>query len=114
MLDNITLTWFTNTGVSSARLYHENAYGFFDAKGVPASVPVGVTVFPRELYPAPRSWAEHAYPNLVYYNAVDRGDNGADSSSPQRLDAQVRGAGRPPGGPGPDRPGSDVRPAPQA
>ena len=65
MLDNITLTWLTNTGVSSARLYHENAFGFFDAKGV--SVPAAVTVFPKELYQAPRSWAERAYPNLIYF-----------------------------------------------
>jgi pimeloyl-ACP methyl ester carboxylesterase len=66
VLDNITLTWLTNTGISSARLYHENAYGFFDAKGV--SVPAAVTVFPKELYQAPRSWAERAYPNLIYFN----------------------------------------------
>ena len=60
VLDNITLTWLGNTGVSSARLYHENAFGFFDAKGV--SVPAAVTVFPKELFQAPRSWAERAYP----------------------------------------------------
>jgi hypothetical protein len=74
VLGNITLTWFTTTGISSARLYHENAYGLFDAKGV-SQVPVAVSVFPRELYQAPRSWTEQAYPNLIYYNKVDRGDH---------------------------------------
>ena len=62
VLDNITLTWVTNTGVSSGRLYWENTLGFFDVKG--ATVPAAVTVFPNELYQAPRSWAERAYPNL--------------------------------------------------
>jgi hypothetical protein len=86
VLDNITLTWLTNTGVSSARLNWENALGFFDIKGV--SVPVAVSVFPRELYRAPRSWAEEAYPNLVYFNEVDRGNHFAawqelDSSRPR-------------------------------
>jgi pimeloyl-ACP methyl ester carboxylesterase len=66
LLDNITLTWVTNTGVSSGRLYWENTLGFFDVKG--ATVPAAVTVFPRELYQAPRSWTEQAYPNLIYYN----------------------------------------------
>jgi hypothetical protein len=69
VLDNITLTWVTNTGVSSGRLYWENTLGFFDVKGV--SVPAAVSVFPRELYQAPRSWAEQAYPNLIYFNELD-------------------------------------------
>jgi hypothetical protein len=60
ILDNITLAWVTNTGISSARLYWENALGFFDVKGV--TVPAAVSVFPRELYQAPRRWAEKAYP----------------------------------------------------
>ena len=64
VLDNITLTWLTNTGISSARLYWENKVGFFDVKGV--KVPAAVSVFPRELYQAPRSWAERAYPQLIY------------------------------------------------
>ena len=65
VLDNITMTWLTDTGISSARLYHENAYGFFDTKGV--SVPVAVTVFPRELYQSPRSWTERgvSQPHLL-------------------------------------------------
>src|SRR5947209_15113933 len=59
VLDNITMTWVTNTGISSGRLYWENKLGFFDIKG--ASVPVAVSVFPRELYQAPRTWSEKAY-----------------------------------------------------
>jgi pimeloyl-ACP methyl ester carboxylesterase len=93
VLDNITLTWFTNTGISSARLYHENAFGFFDAKGV-TSLPVAVSVFPRELYRAPRSWTEQAYPNLIYYNEVDRGDHFAAWQEPQLFSAEVRTAFR--------------------
>ena len=92
VLDNITLTWLTNTGVSSARLYHENAYGFFDAKGV--SVPAAVTVFPKELYQAPRSWAERAYPNLIYFNEVDRGGHFAAWQEPQLFSEEVRAAFR--------------------
>ena len=92
VLDNITLYWLTNTGVSSARLYHENAYGFFDAKGV--SVPAAVTVFPKELYQAPRSWTELAYPNLIYYNEVDRGCHFAAWQEPQLFSEEVRAAFR--------------------
>ncbi len=88
VLDNITLTWFTNTGISSARLYHENAFGFFDAKGV--SVPAAVTVFPKELYQAPRSWAERAYPNLIYFNEVDRGGHFAAWQEPQLFSEELR------------------------
>src|SRR5215208_4461529 len=73
VLDNITLTWLTNTGISSARLYWENKLGFFDVKG--ATVPAAVSVFPRELYQAPRSWSEQAYPNLIYFNNVERGNH---------------------------------------
>ena len=92
VLDNITLAWLTNTGVSSARLYHENAFGFFDAKGV--SVPAAVTVFPKELYQAPRSWAERAYPNLIYFNEVDRGCHFAAWQEPQLFSEEVRAAFR--------------------
>ena len=92
VLDNITLTWLTNTGVSSARLYHENAYGFFDSKGV--SIPAAVTVFPKELYQAPRSWAERAYPNLIYFNEVDRGGHFAAWQEPQLFSEEVRAAFR--------------------
>ncbi len=88
VLDNITMTWLTDTGISSARLYHENAYGFFDAKGV--SVPVAVTVFPRELYQSPRSWTERAYPNLTYFNEADRGNHFAAWQEPQLFSEEVR------------------------
>ena len=92
VLDNITLTWLTNTGVSSARLYHENAFGFFDAKGV--TVPAAVTVFAKELYQAPRSWTERAYPNLIYFNEVDRGGHFAAWQEPQLFSEEVRAAFR--------------------
>jgi pimeloyl-ACP methyl ester carboxylesterase len=92
VLDNITLTWLTNTGVSSARLYHENAFGFFDAKGV--SIPAAVTVFPMELYQAPRSWTERAYPNLIHYNEVDRGGHFAAWQEPQLFSEELRAAFR--------------------
>jgi hypothetical protein len=71
IFDNITLYWLTNTGVSASRLYWEYKGGFFNAKGV--SIPVAATVFPGEQYQAPRSWAERAYPNLIYYNQVPKG-----------------------------------------
>jgi pimeloyl-ACP methyl ester carboxylesterase len=71
VLDNITLYWLTNTGVSASRLYWEYKGGFFNAKGV--AIPVAVSVFPGEQYQAPRSWAEQAYPNLIYYKQVDKG-----------------------------------------
>lgn len=93
VLDNITLTWFTNTGISSARLYHENAFGFFDAKGV-SSVPVAVSVFPRELYQAPRSWTEQAYPNLMYFHVVESGDHFAAWQEPQLFSEELRAAFR--------------------
>ena len=88
VLDNVTLTWFTNTGISSARLYAENVLGFFDVKGV--GVPVAVSVFPRELYQAPRSWAERAYPNLIYFNEVDRGCHFAAWQEPELFTDEVR------------------------
>src|SRR3954447_3649815 len=71
VLDNVTLYWLTNTGVSSSRLYGENTAPFFSAKGV--SIPVAVSVFPDELHQAPRSWAEQAYAQLIHFNEVDRG-----------------------------------------
>jgi pimeloyl-ACP methyl ester carboxylesterase len=88
VLDNITLTWVTNTGVSSGRLYWENDLGFFDVKGV--SVPAAVSVFPRELYQAPRSWTEAAYPNLIYFNEVDNGNHFAAWQEPELFAAEVR------------------------
>jgi pimeloyl-ACP methyl ester carboxylesterase len=92
VLDNITLAWVTNTGVSSGRLYWENTLGFFDVKG--ATVPAAVSVFPRELYQAPRSWAEEAYPNLVYFNEVDRGNHFAAWQEPELFTNELRAAFR--------------------
>ncbi len=92
VLDNITLTWLTNTGISSGRLYWENTLGFFDVKGV--TVPAAVSVFPRELYRAPRSWTERAYPNLVYFNEVDRGNHFAAWQEPDLFTTEVRAAFR--------------------
>jgi pimeloyl-ACP methyl ester carboxylesterase len=91
LLDNITLYWLTNTGVSAARLYWENKAGFFDAK--PITIPFAITVFPDELYQAPRSWAERAYPNnLIHYNRVDRGGHFAAWEQPQLFCAELRDA----------------------
>jgi pimeloyl-ACP methyl ester carboxylesterase len=88
ILDNITLFWLTNTGVSSARLYWEFKGGFFTAKGV--TIPVGVSTFADEIYRAPRSWAEQAYSNLVYYNQHDRGGHFAAWEQPDLLSQDVR------------------------
>jgi pimeloyl-ACP methyl ester carboxylesterase len=88
LLDNITLFWLTNTGVSSARLYWENKLPFFSVKGV--KIPVGVSTFADEIYRAPRSWAEQAYPNLVHYNRHDRGGHFAAWEQPQLLSEDVR------------------------
>jgi pimeloyl-ACP methyl ester carboxylesterase len=88
VLDNITMTWVTNTGVSSGRLYWENTLGFFDVKGV--SVPAAVSVFPRELYQAPRSWTERAYPNLIYFNEVGEGNHFAAWQEPELYATEVR------------------------
>jgi pimeloyl-ACP methyl ester carboxylesterase len=90
ILDNITLTWVTNTGVSSGRLYWENKLAFFAVKGV--SIPAAVTVFPNELYQAPRSWAERAYPNLIYFNEVDKGNHFAAWQEPDLFTTEVRAA----------------------
>jgi pimeloyl-ACP methyl ester carboxylesterase len=90
VLDNITLTWLTNTGISSARLYWENKSGFFDVRGV--SIPAAVSVFPRELYQAPQSWAERAYPNLIYFNELDKGNHFAAWQEPELFATELRAA----------------------
>jgi pimeloyl-ACP methyl ester carboxylesterase len=92
ILDNITLYWLTNTGVSASRLYWENKLGFFDFKGV--TVPAAVTVFPNELYQAPRGWAEQAFPSLVYFNQVDKGNHFAAWQEPDLFTTEVRAAFR--------------------
>jgi pimeloyl-ACP methyl ester carboxylesterase len=92
VLDNITLYWLTNTGISSARLYWENKVGFFDVKNI--SIPVAVSVFPDELYQAPRSWAERAFPNLIYYNQLNQGGHFAAWEQPELFTNEVRAAFR--------------------
>ncbi|MBV9688791.1 MAG: epoxide hydrolase [Ktedonobacteraceae bacterium] len=92
ILDNITLYWLTNTGISSARLYWENKLAFFDAKNV--SIPVAVSVFPDEIYAAPRSWAERAYPKLIHYNKLDKGGHFAAWEQPQLFSEEVRASFR--------------------
>jgi pimeloyl-ACP methyl ester carboxylesterase len=89
VLDNITHTWLTNTAISGARLYWEYfGKGYFNVKGV--SIPVAVSVFPDELYPAPRSWAQKAYPKLVHYNRLDKGGHFAAWEQPKLFTQEVR------------------------
>jgi pimeloyl-ACP methyl ester carboxylesterase len=88
VLDNVTLFWLTNTGVSSARLYWENKLPFFTPKGV--TIPVAVTTFPDELYATPREWAERAFPNLIHYNKVEKGGHFAAWEQPKLLTDELR------------------------
>jgi pimeloyl-ACP methyl ester carboxylesterase len=89
ILDNITITWLTNTGISGTRLYWEYwGKGYFNAKGV--TIPVAASVFPDELYPAPRSWAEQAYPNLIHYNKLPKGGHFAGWEQPKFLSEEMR------------------------
>ncbi len=90
ILNNITLYWLTNTAVSSARLYWESKLAFFAPKNVP--IPAAVSAFPEELYQAPRSWTEKAYPKLIYYNKLDKGGHFAAWEQPQLLVADLRAA----------------------
>jgi pimeloyl-ACP methyl ester carboxylesterase len=93
VLDNVTHYWLTNTGVSAGRLYWESKLAFFDVKGV--EIPVGVSVFPDELYPAPKSWAEKAYPNLIHFNnELDEGGHFAAWEQPQAFSEEVRASFR--------------------
>jgi pimeloyl-ACP methyl ester carboxylesterase len=88
ILDNVTLTWLTDTALSSARLYWENKLTYFGVKGV--TIPVAVSVFPDELYPTPRSWAEQAFPKLIHYNKVDQGGHFAAWEQPTIFSEEVR------------------------
>jgi len=88
VLDNITITWLTNTALSGARLYWENKFSYFNVKGV--SVPVAVSAFPDEIDLCPRSWAERAYPKLIYYNKHDKGGHFAAFEQPQLLSEDLR------------------------
>ena len=90
VLDNATLFWLTNTAVSAARLYWENKLGFFSPKGV--KVPVAVSAFPDELFQAPRSWAEQAYPKLIHYNKLPKGGHFAAWEQPKFLSEEIRAA----------------------
>jgi len=93
LLDNITMYWLTNTGVSSGRLYWENKADFFNAKNI--TIPFAISVFPDELYQAPRSWAERAYPhNLIHYNRLDRGGHFAAWEQPELFCEEMRASFR--------------------
>jgi pimeloyl-ACP methyl ester carboxylesterase len=93
VVDNVALYWLTNTAVSSARLYWESKLPFFAPKGV--TIPVAVSAFPEELYQAPKSWAERAYPNLIYYKKHDKGGHFAAWEQPRYLVEDLRAAFRP-------------------
>jgi pimeloyl-ACP methyl ester carboxylesterase len=92
VLDNVTLYWLTNTAVSSARLYWDNAHrntgGFFDVRGV--EIPVAVSAFPDEIYTVPKSWAEQAYPRLVHYNKLPKGGHFAAWEQPELFVIEMR------------------------
>ncbi|PSJ61676.1 multidrug MFS transporter [Mesorhizobium soli] len=97
VLDNVTLYWLTNTAVSSARLYWDNAHhptgGFFDIRGI--AIPVAVTAFPDEIYTAPQSWAEKAYPKLIHYNKAPKGGHFAAWEQPEFFVSEMRESFRP-------------------
>jgi pimeloyl-ACP methyl ester carboxylesterase len=88
ILDNVTLYWLTSTGVSSARLYWESKLPFFAPKGV--AIPVAVSAFPDEIYTAPRSWTERAYPKLIYYNRLPKGGHFAAWEQPEVFASEMR------------------------
>src|SRR5438270_7041562 len=92
VLDNVTLYWLTNTAISSARLYWDtqqvSSGGFFDPRGI--KIPVAVSAFPDEIYAAPRSWAERAYPQLIHYNRLDKGGHFAAWEQPALFSSEVR------------------------
>ena len=97
MLDDITLYWLTNTATSGAQLYWENNNNNFNAvsqKTAEISIPVAVTVFPGEIYQAPKSWTERAYRNLIYFNKVDKGGHFAAWEQPALFAAEMRAAFR--------------------
>ncbi|GJH13460.1 epoxide hydrolase [Caballeronia novacaledonica] len=92
IIDNISLYWFTNTGISSARLYWENKLNFFAPKHI--AIPVAVSVFPDEIYAAPKSWTEKAYPKLIHYNRLPKGGHFAAWEQPQAFSDEVRASFR--------------------
>jgi pimeloyl-ACP methyl ester carboxylesterase len=93
ILDNVTLYWLTNTAVSSARLYWENRLAFFAPKGV--MIPVAVSVFPDEIYAAPQSWTQTAFPKLIHYNRLPKGGHFAAWEQPDAFCAELRASFRP-------------------
>jgi pimeloyl-ACP methyl ester carboxylesterase len=97
ILDNVTLYWLTNTAISSARLYWDNAHfpsgGFFDPRGI--KIPVAVSAFPDEIYQAPKSWAERAYPQLIFYSRPSKGGHFAAWEQPMFLTEDLRAAFKP-------------------
>ncbi|QJP17556.1 epoxide hydrolase 1 [Starkeya sp. ORNL1] len=97
ILDNVTLYWLTNTPISSARLYWDNAHfptgGFFDPRGI--KIPVAVSAFPDEIYQAPQSWAQKAYPKLIHYNRLPKGGHFAAWEQPAAFTAELRTSFRP-------------------
>jgi pimeloyl-ACP methyl ester carboxylesterase len=93
ILENITLYWLTGTAVSSARLYWESKLAFFAPKGV--AIPVAVSAFPDEIYTAPRSWTERAYPKLIHYNRLDKGGHFAAWEQPRIFAEELRAAFKP-------------------
>jgi pimeloyl-ACP methyl ester carboxylesterase len=92
ILDNITLYWLTKTAVSSARLYWESKLPFFAPKGV--AIPTAVSVFPDEIYAAPRTWTENAYPKLIYYDRLPKGGHFAAWEQPELFSTELRAAFR--------------------
>jgi pimeloyl-ACP methyl ester carboxylesterase len=95
ILDGITLYWLTNTGTSGAQLYWENNNNNFNAveqRTAEIKVPVAITVFPGEIYQAPKTWAERAYPNLIYFNEVDKGGHFAAWEQPELFSSELRAA----------------------
>lgn len=90
VLDNLTLYWLTGTAISSARLYWEYKGGFFDVRNV--TIPVAVSAFPDEIYTAPRSWTEKAYPKLIHYNLLDKGGHFAAWEQPELFTTELRAA----------------------
>jgi pimeloyl-ACP methyl ester carboxylesterase len=93
IVENISLYWLTNTAISSARLYWEYKLAFFSPKNV--TIPVAVSCFPDEIYAVPRSWAEQAYPKLIYYNKLDKGGHFAAWEQPALFSAELRAGFRP-------------------
>jgi pimeloyl-ACP methyl ester carboxylesterase len=92
VLDNITITWLTNTAISGARLYWENKFPYFSVKGV--SIPVAVSAFPDEIDLCPRSWAERAYPKLIHYNKLEKGGHFAAWEQPKLFSEEIRASFR--------------------